>query len=105
MSTRTATVNVKIADTAEVRRALEEASEHIDRLTLFLHEIQKHPDYDYCMTFEGRTVDPSTEGWERNPALMDAWHASPGADAQRVETTPWASREFYWMCRKTELHS
>jgi hypothetical protein len=77
-------------------RADEERKER-SRLTLYLHSIQKHPDFEYCMTFEGSNAHKSLESWERNPALLNAWHGQPGQDAWRQQHSPRSSRELYWM--------
>lgn len=82
----------------EIRRLTEE----VDRLTLVLHEKQQHPDFEYCMTYKTYSIQEEREldfrdGWERNPALMDAHHGSPGAAQYRQ---PHESRQIYWMRRK-----
>ncbi|NAZ73938.1 hypothetical protein GTQ99_00635 [Kineococcus sp. T13] len=48
---------------------IEAFASEIIRLANALHAAQKHPDYDYSMTFEGNTAHTSREGWELNNAI------------------------------------
>jgi hypothetical protein len=63
----------------------------VERLTVFLHGRQLHPDWRYSMTFEGNMAHKSREGWEPNP------HAP-----QSGPQTPSHPREIYWMQRTEE---
>jgi hypothetical protein len=85
------------SENASTRRILG-LCEYARELESYLHSIQKHPDYQYAMTFENKDgAHQDMTGWVRNPALVDAWHGNPGQEALRQETNPRASKELYWM--------
>ena len=56
-------------DTCEVCQTTDTATDdcELDRLTDALHAVQRHPDYDYSVTYVGNTAHTSRDGWERNP--------------------------------------
>lgn len=66
----------------------DQCEDEIERLTLALHKAQRHPDYDYSVTFMGQEEHhTSREGWEQNPALPSLMH-------------PLGRGEQFWMKRK-----
>lgn len=73
--------------------------QEVERLGLELHKAQKHPDFEYSMTFDGNEAHKSREGWVENPALGDAFHGVADADIYRAQNQP---RERYWMREKEQ---
>ncbi len=58
---------------------IDKQAHEIVRLPAALHRLQKHPDFDYCMTFEGNTSHKSMDDfdWELNAELIDGCHGEP----------------------------
>ncbi len=65
----------------------------VDRLTAVLHSLQKHPDYEYRMTFDGHRAG---NGWVENPEMSEGFNGVPDSEKFRRNEP----RQHYWMKRK-----
>lgn len=76
----------------------------IERLTLALHKLRSHPDFEYMTVVSARKTNgdpPKGEGWEPN----DYIDMGPGPDGKPYPRRNWERFEFtdeeYWRRKKS----
>lgn len=74
---------------AHAREDVPALVKRVMELTAYLHQIQKHPDFQYAMTYDGNDAHKNMAGWERNPHVAAFYRHTRG-------------QEIYWMRRKEQ---